>query len=208
MHQTKKNQGKEEKEGRQKKLSRQWTSLWYVWETTGLKAIPWFTFWIRAELHVSWLPLPSFCPCVHPLNLTPVGEESTSLPVWKPPRLNLIFKTCQVWTKSIYVNNLKCWTFWMKKSSSFKLAHWNQTEKWLHASVWLLFRSIYSIECAVCDTLYASPHYYTLTLSGNRTDFKRRNFSALKAEGINFSYISPLLLLVFNWKKPKNPNNN
>lgn len=54
------------------------------------------------------------------------------------------------------------------------------------------------MECAVYDTVCASPHYYTSTLSGNRTNFKRRNLSALKAEGINFAYISPFLLSVFN----------
>lgn len=54
------------------------------------------------------------------------------------------------------------------------------------------------MECAVCHTVYTSPHYYTLTLSHNCTDFKRRNISALKAEGINFVYISPFLLLVLN----------
>lgn len=57
------------------------------------------------------------------------------------------------------------------------------------------------MECAVYDTIYASSYYYTLTLSGNCTNFKRRNIFALKAEGINFAYVFPLLLLVFNWKK-------
>lgn len=63
------------------------------------------------------------------------------------------------------------------------------------------------MECAVYDTVCAPPHYYTLTLSGNCTNFKRRNLSALKAEGINFAYISPSVLFVFDWKKKKNSKN-
>lgn len=95
--------------------------------------------------------------------------------------------------------------FWMKKCFSCKLAHWDQTEKWLHVSVWLLFRSVYSMECAVYDGIYVSPHHCTVTLSGNCMNFKRKNVSALKAEGINFAYIFPFLLLVFSWE---NPNKN
>lgn len=59
------------------------------------------------------------------------------------------------------------------------------------------------MECAVYDTVYASPHYCTLTLSGNCTDFKRRNLSALKAEGNNFAYNSPSVCFQLKKKKPK-----